>query len=109
MLINLSNHPTEQWSDKQATTARLQFGELVDMPFPPISPSFSSNEVSDLANDYLQKCKKLLEKETPPNAVHLMGETVFCFLLGQLLLKAGIRRSIGNRTHCDRRKRQKNF
>ncbi|MFA7589486.1 MAG: hypothetical protein WCY22_03925 [Acholeplasmataceae bacterium] len=91
MLINLSNHPVENWSAKQTLTATLQFGEIIDLSFPQIPPDWDSDKIGKLANDYFHKCYQLLKNKKLPYAVHLAGEPVFCFILAQQLLKANIR------------------
>jgi hypothetical protein len=90
MLINLSNHPSAKWSAEQKHAAESQFGEIVDLLFPHIPAEWDTAKVSELANDYLYQCKRLLENESKLSAVHLAGEPVFCFVLANLLLKAGI-------------------
>ena len=44
MFINHTNHPSQYWSDEQLTAAH-QYGEVVDIPFPLIDPTLSSNEI----------------------------------------------------------------
>ncbi len=36
MLINLSNHPLSNWSEKQRQAAEQQFGQIVNLPFPTV-------------------------------------------------------------------------
>jgi hypothetical protein len=90
MLINLSNHPSADWSPEQIKAANEQFGETADLPFPSIPADWDAGEVGKLANDYFCQCKQFLENEDSASAVHLAGEPVFCFVLAQMLLKAGI-------------------
>ena len=90
MLINLSNHPSANWSAEQKNAAELQYGKIVDLPFPNIPAEWDAEEVVELANDYLRRCERLLDNGDPASAVHLAGEPVFCFVLAQLLLKAGV-------------------
>ena len=52
--VNLTNHSSELWDEKQTETAR-QYGEIVDMQFPNITPSASSAEIRALADDYLSR------------------------------------------------------
>ena len=40
MFINLTNHPSATWSEEQLKAAR-QYGEIVDLHFPIIEPTFS--------------------------------------------------------------------
>ena len=92
MLINLSNHPSEVWKEKQKKAAEEEYGKMLDLPFPNISAESSLEEVKALAEDYLKKVKKIFSEETEEdNAVHLMGEFTFTFNLCLLLKQEGIK------------------
>ena len=84
MLINLSNHPSSLWS-KQQLAAAEQYGEVVDIPFPLISPYASEEEIETLVEDYRQR---VLAYEKP--VVMLQGEFVFTYRLVKQLKKDGI-------------------
>lgn len=86
MLINLSNHPYECWTVKQKEQAQNQFGYVIDILHPEISPETNELEVEHLANDV---AKDILKKN--PKAVHVMGEHTFCFSMVRLLQKEGIK------------------
>lgn len=85
MLINLSNHPSEKWSDAQRTTAEKDYGTIQDMPFPNINPAATAEEVQALAVKYV-----LLITLTKAKNVHLMGEMTFSFALLKMLYGFGI-------------------
>lgn len=87
MLINLSNHPSSLWSEEQRA-AGLTYGEIVDVPFPPIDPEATTEEVEQLAEGYLEKCKQLLPDRSG-SALLVTGELTFCFSLVQMLLAEG--------------------
>jgi hypothetical protein len=90
MLINLSNHPSEQWDETQKNAA-LPYGKLVDLPFPAIDPDADPDAVVQLAEHYEAKIRQLMALEnTGAFAVHIMGELTFCFTLVARLQKAGI-------------------
>lgn len=89
MLLNLSNHPSPKWHEKQRQAAIEAYGEIQDLPFPNIPPNHGIKAVNELAHSYLQKTLQL-QKEYPNLTVHLMGELTFTFALLQLLLKEGI-------------------
>ncbi len=92
MLINLSNHPSSSWSDRQLKSAKKKFNSIVDVKFPEISPYATSKQVELKAHSYLKKLKKLLaDSPHKNNAVHLMGEFSFFYSLSNLLKKSGIR------------------
>jgi hypothetical protein len=89
MLINLSNHPSISWQFPQLEAAAA-YGEIKDMPFPAIHPSWDTEQVRAVANNYFLQCTRCLSDANEKSAVHLAGEPVFCFLLAQLLLKENI-------------------
>ena len=94
MLINLSNHPQSKWDIKQVQSAVEQFGSIFDMPFPNINPSFSTNEVAELAKQYFAKIILIFDEcanEPFGNAVHIQGEFTFVFQLVSMLKKSSIK------------------
>jgi hypothetical protein len=95
MLLNLSNHPSVNWSKEQLEAAHVQYGGVVDMPFPQISPEATTDEVMELAKAYSRKVilydSNELSGTTPSvSAVHLMGEMTFVVALISLLQSEGI-------------------
>jgi hypothetical protein len=58
MLINLSNHPSSGWSETQLKAAR-EWGRIVDISFPVIDPEDDSENIKQLAVDYLCKIDEL--------------------------------------------------
>ena len=88
MFINFTNHPSHFWDEKQTEAAR-QYGEIVDMQFPNISPSASAAEIRALAGNYLSK---ILVMGRPEDlVVHIQGEQTFCYALIRRLQGEGIR------------------
>ncbi|MCK5535890.1 MAG: CRISPR-associated protein [Bacteroidales bacterium] len=97
MLINLSNHPSDNWGLKQ-TNASFEFNHVEDIPFPAIDPASSNEEIAEMAEDYFYLCLKMFEeyvlnvKQDEYNfAVHIQGEFTFVYALVNLLKKEGIR------------------
>ena len=91
MLINLSNHPSNQWSEKQFKSAIKKFKSVYDLPFPHISPNANSNQVKQKAGKYLQKILTIIKSSKDKlNAVHLMGELTFVFHLTYMLKQKNI-------------------
>lgn len=88
MLINLTNHPSSRWSEKQKAAAEEEFGEIVDMPFPEIREDGCEWYVSDLADQYLRKILNM--PDASPFVVHLMGEQTFSYALLKRLRARGI-------------------
>jgi hypothetical protein len=85
MLINLSNHPSANWSEKQINVGITQYGQIIDLAFPQIDPESSDEEIEILVAKYLHKTVSL-----HPKAVHIMGELVFTFKLVNRLKSVGI-------------------
>ncbi|NOU45544.1 MAG: CRISPR-associated protein [Bacteroidales bacterium] len=80
MLLNLSNHPFENWETAQKEAALKQFGSVVDIPFPAVDPAINTEAVIRLCTEYLSQCiskfGKLLQ---PMDAIHITGEHCFVF------------------------------
>ncbi len=76
MLLNLSNHPSDNWPDNQKNQAIEKYGRIEDMSFPSIDPNWDESQINQLAEVYEAKIK-----EINPTAVHLMGEMTFTFNL----------------------------
>ena len=75
MFVNLSNHPSNRWERAQLETARENYGEIVDMPFPQVTPDASNDELQILAQEYVQRIMSLTKSQTV--TVHIMGEMTF--------------------------------
>jgi len=92
MLLNLSNHPLNTWSNKQVDTAEKEYGKIIDIPFPKINPNADENEINYLTEQYLSKIINALQKSSDTkNAVHLMGELTFVFALANKLIDNNIK------------------
>ena len=59
MFINLTNHPSDKWSESQRKAAE-EYGEIVDIGFPDIDSKMSSEEVKRFAMDYVKKIMELI-------------------------------------------------
>ncbi|GHT36954.1 hypothetical protein FACS189435_0940 [Bacteroidia bacterium] len=87
-LINLSNHPSAQWSAEQRAAAEEQFGEVRDLPFPAVDPVGDGEYIQSLCDEYVAKVMLLVEERKP--VVHLMGEMTLTFRLVKALQDKGI-------------------
>lgn len=85
MFINLSNHPSENWSKEQFEAAR-SYGEVLDMSFPNIEPSFTSSEIGNLADDVVNAISAYGSDVT----VHIMGEMTFTYAVVSRLKARGV-------------------
>jgi len=91
MLINLTNHPSNEWSSKQKELALSLYGKIADIGFPKIPPNASFEDIQTIAYDYLALIKQELNKEAEgTNAVHIMGEFTFVYTIVDLLRGQGI-------------------
>ena len=86
--VNFSNHPTAKWGKKQLVAA-LQYGEVVDLPFPVIAPDAENQELQTLAQDCVQKILSMGDANSI--TVHIMGEMTFTFMVVTRLKEMGIR------------------
>ena len=88
LFINLTNHPSAHWSEKQLEAAR-EFGEIIDIPFPDILPECTAEDIQAQADEYAGKIEtKFRETDV---TVHVMGEMTFTFALVSRLKDIGIR------------------
>lgn len=86
MFINLTNHPSANWSEEQLNVAR-QYGEIVDLSFPIIEPTFTKEDVLHFVKVYTEMIKGIREKQT---VAHVMGEMTFTHNLVNALKELGI-------------------
>ena len=92
MLINLSNHESSRWSEKQRQAAAQLFGEVQDFPFPPVDPAATLPQLIELAQSYLQSCLFMIPVAAlPTSAVHVMGEMTFVYQFVKLAAATDLR------------------
>ena len=84
--LNLSNHPSTEWSNVQLAAAQ-GYGTIVDMPFPAINENMSEQGIEALADQYLLKILGLTESKSC--TVHIMGEMTFSYALVNKLKALG--------------------
>ena len=88
VFVNLSNHPSAQWSQEQKTAA-LIYGEIVDVPFPPVPPSCSEKEIEELARKTIGA---VMQAAYPASqvTVHAMGEMTLTYRVVSQLKARGM-------------------
>jgi hypothetical protein len=91
MLINLSNHPSADWSQEQKLKAIELYQEIIDMPFPNVDPNGDEEYIENLTNEYLNKVLEIKNRTSKKLVVHLMGELTFSFALLVKLKANGIK------------------
>ncbi len=95
MLINLSNHPSSRWDEKQVKAAQLLGGRIIDLPFPQVDPASSEEDVEKLAQEIMSQIWDIIKENMTTTdtesddfesvVVHVMGEQTLCWhLLAQL-------------------------
>ena len=88
LLVNLSNHPYERWSEEQKEAAK-EYGEVRDMPFPNIDPEEDTEQIRKTADEYISEVVGLSAEYAV--TVHLMGEMSFVVYAVSRLSERGIR------------------
>jgi len=86
MFINLSNHPSDKWSEEQINAAR-SYGEIVDMAFPVIEPILTKEDILRLVKVFT---KMIVDNRDGKTVVHVMGEMTFTHNLVNALKELGI-------------------
>lgn len=89
LFVNLSNHPSAKWTDEQLQSARI-YGDVVDLPFPQVSPDATPLAVKDIAVETIGKVEKLTSGNTD-SVIHVMGEMSLTFSLVNGLQRLGYR------------------
>ena len=85
MFVNFSNHPSSRWSEEQLKTARQEYGEIVDVPFPALDPCMDEKAIAEIGEDCIEKILKL-----SPCAVMCQGEFTLTFYVVKRLMNKGI-------------------
>ena len=89
LLINLSNHKSDGWSDDQKAGYYI-----VDLPFPNIDPNMTTQDVKKIVNEYEERIWGIVKEVASSNPhpehyvkVHIMlqGEYTFCYLLFDII------------------------
>ena len=91
MLINLTNHPYENWSGEQKQAAADRFGGVMDMPFPAVAACLDEDALLELAEAFVQSvlaCRQQYGDEDI--AVLVQGEFTLTYALVSRLMKLNI-------------------
>ena len=84
IFINFTNHPSDKWSIPQRQAAE-KYGKIIDIPFPDVDSTLSSQEIEAMA---AAEAKKILKYE--PETVLCQGEFSLCFSVVRYLQEAGV-------------------
>lgn len=85
-LVNISNHPSEKWSEQQ----KANWDEIIDIPFPQIPPEATLDKVINMARSMFDS---IFNKIDNPRdyAFHVTGEFSFVFNFVSLLKEHNLR------------------
>ena len=86
MFINLTNHPSENWSKEQREAAEC-YGVFVNLSFPIIEPTFTKEDILFLVREYAEAILGLMDDNT---VVHVMGEMTFTYNIVNALKEKGV-------------------
>ena len=84
IFINLTNHPSNKWDEKQIEAAK-QYGEIIDISFPDITAQADEKQIVKLAEQYFDYIRGY-----HCTAVMVQGEFTFTYHLVKMLEEAGI-------------------
>lgn len=76
VFVNCTHHPSHNWLSDQLCAARA-YGDIIEMPFPSVLPSFDADDVHKMACDLLDSFVAIASKNGCAT-VHLMGEQTLC-------------------------------
>ena len=99
--LNISNHPSDKWGDKQRNSALEMAEEIIDLPFPNINPEWDTvkyshiSSLDDLIKPFKKRDSEKSLKDFPlyhnnqNTVVMVMGEMCYTHYLVNLLQKEG--------------------
>ncbi len=88
MFINLSNHPSKNWSKKQIEESKIIGGEIIDISFPNVDGEWGEEKVLSLMKEYVDKILELTagEKDT---VIMVQGEFTLSYAIVNRFLTLG--------------------
>lgn len=89
VFVNLSNHPSADWSEEQKNAA-LAYGEIIDVSFPSVPSSCSDKAMQKIADKAVGAVVKAAYPASEVT-VHVMGEMTLTYKIVNKLRARGIR------------------
>lgn len=86
ILLNFSNHPSENWNKFQIAAA-AKYGSIIDVPFPTIDENAATEKICNLADEYMKKIQSYGSSKNV--TIHIMGEQTFLYSMLHRLQAAG--------------------
>lgn len=87
VFVNLSNHPSSDWTENQLTEAE-RYGKVKDVDFPTIPPEADEQAISQIAAQYVTMIRDMTKDKSV--TLHIMGEMTFVFRVVSQLNSLGI-------------------
>ena len=87
MFVNFSNHPHDKWDERQLKAA-LEYGDVIDIPFPNVDADASEEDILELAKAY---SSKILEVVGNDGAAMVQGEFTLVYAVINLLKENSIK------------------
>ena len=87
MLINVSNHPSEKWGKGQRDAA-MEYGGIIDIPFPSVDPHANEGEIVRIADALLEEIQK---KASHQDVVMVQGEFTLTYEVVKRLKQNGVK------------------
>ena len=87
VFVNLSNHPSSDWTEKQLKAAE-KYGNVIDVNFPKIPPEADEQAISQIADQYVAMIRDMTKDKSV--TLHIMGEMTFVFRVVLRLNSLGI-------------------
>lgn len=89
VFINLSNHPSSEWSPKQLAAAK-SYEDIIDIQFPNIKPDADADDIDSIADSI---CTQLMTIKSNYGDIvlHIMGEMTLTYAIIRKLDGTGIR------------------
>ena len=87
IFINLSNHPSNTWSDKQKSTVKEKYNTetIIDISFPDINPEWNLDKVRTLVHSYKDEIINHFHDKNDWIILHVMGEMSFTHALVNMM------------------------
>ena len=93
MFFNISNHlcqaKNSTWSAEQIAEAKVLGGDVVDLPFPKVTPTMSNDEIASIAGEVARDVFGMA-KGSDNNGAMVAGEYTTTILIIAALQKLGI-------------------
>ena len=84
VLINISNHPSEKWSDEQ----KARWTKIIDIPFPNVPADSDEIATMEIAAKVIDQITKIMSEDTNARYLMIQGEFTLCYFLFEVIRRA---------------------